>query len=111
MPSRPVVQDFYPESFALCYGCGRHSEHGLHLQSVWEGDDVVARFTPRPEDISVPGFVYGGLVASLIDCHGMATAAAEAETCRRPGTRVKGDGAVRHRRPPCRLSPPDSARG
>lgn len=79
MPSRPVVQDFYPESFARCYGCGRHNDHGLHLQSAWEGDDLVARFTPRPEHISVPGFVYGGLLASLIDCHGMATAAAEAE--------------------------------
>ena len=40
---------------------------------------MVARFTPRPEHISVPGFVYGGLLASLIDCHGMATAAAAAE--------------------------------
>ncbi len=27
----------------------------------------------------MPGFVYGGLLASLIDCHAMATAAAEAE--------------------------------
>lgn len=79
MTSRPVVQDFYPETFAQCYGCGRNNDRGLHLQSAWEGDEVVARFTPRPEHISLPGFVYGGLLASLIDCHGMATAAAEAE--------------------------------
>lgn len=79
MTPRPVVQDFYPESLARCYGCGRDNDLGLHLQSAWEGDEVVARFTPRPEHISVPGFVYGGLLASLIDCHAMATAAAEAE--------------------------------
>jgi len=39
----------------------------------------VARYTPGPEQISLPGFVYGGLIASLIDCHAMATAAATAE--------------------------------
>lgn len=75
----PFVQDHYPESFAHCYGCGRSNAHGLHLQGAWEGDDVVARFTPRPEHLSLPGFVYGGLLASLIDCHAMATAAAHVE--------------------------------
>jgi len=79
MPTPAVVQDHYPEEFSHCYGCGRHSELGLRLRSVWEGDEVVARFTPRPEHVSVPGFVYGGLLASLIDCHAMATAAAQAE--------------------------------
>ncbi|MBT9282958.1 MAG: hypothetical protein KM312_10005 [Hydrogenibacillus schlegelii] len=24
---------------------------------------------PRPEHLALPGFVYGGLIASLIDCH------------------------------------------
>ncbi len=75
----PVVQHHYPEMFAHCYGCGRMNPDGIQLKSVWEGDDVVARYTPRPEHTAMPGFVYGGLVASLIDCHGMATAAAHAE--------------------------------
>ena len=74
-----VIQHHYPESFAHCYGCGRMNEMGLHLQSAWEGDEVVARYAPRPEHIALPGFVYGGLIASLIDCHGMATAAAHAQ--------------------------------
>ena len=34
---------------------------------------------PRPEHIALPGFVYGGLIASLIDCHGIGTAAAFVE--------------------------------
>jgi acyl-coenzyme A thioesterase PaaI-like protein len=44
-----------------------------------EGEEVVARFLPGPRHISVPGFVYGGLLASLVDCHAMATASAAAE--------------------------------
>jgi acyl-coenzyme A thioesterase PaaI-like protein len=73
------VQDFYPDQFAHCYGCGRHNAAGLHIRTAWQGDDAVATFTPRPEHIAVPGFVYGGLIASLIDCHGIGTAAAAVE--------------------------------
>ena len=76
---RPSIQELYPADFAHCYGCGKLNEQGLHLESAWEGDEVVARFTPQPQHISVPGYVYGGLIASLIDCHAMATAAASAE--------------------------------
>ncbi len=36
----------------------------------------MTRFRPRPEHTAIPGFVYGGLLASLIDCHGTGTAAA-----------------------------------
>jgi len=80
MTTRPgqAVQDHYPEGFAHCYGCGRLNTHGHHIRSFREGEDVVARFTPEPYHIALPGFVYGGLVASLIDCHGIGTAAADA---------------------------------
>jgi len=78
MPS-PAVQDFYPDDFAHCYGCGRLNKSGLQLKTRWDGDETIARFTPRPQDVALPGFVYGGLIASLIDCHAMGTAAAAAE--------------------------------
>ncbi len=74
-----AIQDFYPDDFAHCYGCGRLNERGLQLKTRWEGKETVARFTPRPEHVAVPGFVYGGLIASLIDCHAMGTAAAAVE--------------------------------
>jgi len=74
-----AVQDYYPDDFAHCHGCGRLNAHGLHLKTRWDGDETVARFTPRADQIAVPGFVYGGLIASLIDCHAMGTAAAAAE--------------------------------
>ena len=88
-PAFPAVQDYYPDDFAHCYGCGRLNERGLHLKTRWDGDETVARFTPRPEHIAVPGFVYGGLIASLIDCHAMGTAAAAVE---RAAGRAIGDG-------------------
>jgi acyl-coenzyme A thioesterase PaaI-like protein len=59
------------------------------LKSYVDGDDVIARFAPSPAHMSLPGFVYGGLLASLMDCHAMATAAAAAE---RAAGRTIGDG-------------------
>ena len=86
-----AIQDFYPEDFAHCYGCGRLNAHGMQIKSRWDGDgpDVVTVYTPRPDQIGVPGFAYGGLIASLIDCHAMGTAAAAAE---RAAGRAIGDG-------------------
>lgn len=71
-----AFQDYYPEFFAQCYGCGRLNEHGLQIKSYWEGDETVCIFQPRPYHTAVPGYVYGGLIASLIDCHSTGTAAA-----------------------------------
>ena len=73
-----ALQDFYPDDFSHCYGCGRLNAHGLHVRTRWDGEETVSRFTPRPEHMALPGFVYGGLIASLIDCHAMGTASAAA---------------------------------
>ena len=74
--SVPAIQDLYPDDFAHCFGCGRLNPGGHRLKSYVDGDDVVAHFTPDVHHVAVPGFVYGGLLASLVDCHAMATAAA-----------------------------------
>jgi acyl-coenzyme A thioesterase PaaI-like protein len=71
-------QDYYPDALAHCYGCGKFNEHGYQIKSYWEGEQSVCHFTPHPFHIAIPGFVYGGLLASLIDCHGTGTAAAAA---------------------------------
>ena len=75
---RKAFQDYYPDDLSHCYGCGRLNEDGLQIKSFWDGDETVAVFTPRPCHTAIPGFVYGGLIASLIDCHGTGTAAAAA---------------------------------
>jgi len=72
----PAFQDFYPDSTAHCYGCGRLNDLGLGIRTRWEGEESVTRFRPRPEHTAIPGCVYGGLIASLVDCHCTGTAAA-----------------------------------
>ena len=76
--TQKAFQDYYPDQLSYCYGCGRLNEHGLQIKSYWDGDETVCIFQPRPYHIAVPGYVYGGLIASLIDCHGTGTAAAAA---------------------------------
>jgi len=71
-----AFQDTYPENLAHCYGCGRNNAQGHQIKTFWDGDETVTHFQPRPEHTAIPGFVYGGLLASLIDCHGTGTAAA-----------------------------------
>ncbi|MDY0073192.1 MAG: PaaI family thioesterase [Thauera sp.] len=71
-----AFQDYYPENVAHCYGCGSRNAHGHQIKTFWDGDETLTRYTPKPEHTAIPGFVYGGLIASLIDCHCTATAAA-----------------------------------
>jgi len=73
-----AFQDHYPDNLSYCYGCGRLNEHGLQIKSYWDGEETVCIFQPKPYHIAVPGYVYGGLIASLIDCHCTGTAAAAA---------------------------------
>lgn len=71
-----AFQDFYPDDVAHCYGCGKLNPHGHQIKTFWEGDETVTRYTPKDYHTAIPGFVYGGLIASLIDCHGTGSAAA-----------------------------------
>lgn len=75
--SEMAFQDHYPDDYAHCFGCGRLNPEGHHLKSFWDGEETVCRFTPdRKYTGGFPGFLYGGILASLIDCHGAGTAAA-----------------------------------
>ncbi len=69
------IQDFYPDDVAHCYGCGRLNEHGYQIKSFWEGDETVSHYMPKYYHTAIPGYVYGGLIASLVDCDGTGTAA------------------------------------
>lgn len=69
------IQDLYDEEFSHCYGCGRLNNDGYHLKTLLEGEKTISRFTPKDYHIAIEGFVYGGLLASLIDCHGTGSAA------------------------------------
>lgn len=103
MKAEPTaIQDQYPDQLAVCFGCGRLNAHGHQLKSFPDGDRVVARFRPQPYHEAIPGFVYGGLLASLIDCHGTGTAAwaaTQADPSGGPARFVTGRLEVSYRKP------------
>lgn len=72
-----ALQDVWPD--ATCYGCGPDNPFGLRIKSYWseDGSEVVCTFEPQPQyNAGFPNVMYGGLVASLIDCHSIWTAIA-----------------------------------
>ena len=72
-----AFQDQYPDDYAHCFGCGRLNPDGHHLKSYWDGEETVCRYTPNAKySGGFPGYLYGGMIASLIDCLGAGTAAA-----------------------------------
>jgi acyl-coenzyme A thioesterase PaaI-like protein len=74
--TQKAFQDYYPDDLSHCYGCGSLNEKGLQIKSFWDGEESVCTYTPRDYHTAIPGFVYGGLIASLIDCHSTGTASA-----------------------------------
>ena len=65
-----IQESLYPE--LICFGCGHANPHGFHLRSYREGDLTVAEFKPRPEHDNGFGVVNGGIIATVLDCHGAA---------------------------------------
>jgi len=72
------IQDHWPEEGTFCWGCGKNNEHGLQLKSYWEDDEAVAIWHPKEHHLAFPGILNGGIIATLIDCHGTGTANAAA---------------------------------
>jgi acyl-coenzyme A thioesterase PaaI-like protein len=76
--SEEYIQDSWPEEGTFCWGCGKNNEHGLQLKSHWEDDETVAIWEPKEYHLAFPGVLNGGIIATLIDCHGTGTANAAA---------------------------------
>jgi acyl-coenzyme A thioesterase PaaI-like protein len=79
-----ALQDVWPA--ATCYGCGPANQDGLQIKSYWSANYSSVVCTHHPAAKYNAGFenvMYGGLVASLIDCHSIW--AAIADTYRREG--------------------------
>jgi acyl-coenzyme A thioesterase PaaI-like protein len=75
----------------FCFGCGADNHAGLQLQSTWEdGDTSVSRWTPDEVHAAGPRHVVnGGIIATVLDCHGVVTAVADAH--RREGREIGTD--------------------
>lgn len=69
-----AIQDYYSDDISWCYGCGRLNEKGYHFRTGFDGEKTFTLYTPKEEHKVIPGFVYGGFIASLIDCHSIGSA-------------------------------------
>ena len=69
----PSLQDQYAPN-SRCFGCGPKNDQGLRIKSFPEGRDVVATFVAERYQASFGGFVSGGILSTLLDCHGNWTA-------------------------------------
>ena len=84
-----AFQHLIPDNW--CWGCGSLNRSGLHLESDWEGETAVATWSPHPDHAAGPRhLVNGGIIATVLDCHGICTAVADAY--RREGREI-GTGA------------------
>lgn len=83
-----IQERFYPT--LTCFGCGQANPDGLQLRSypADDGDEVVARFTPWPQHDNGLGYLNGGIIATVLDCHSAAVIVAEAD---RQGWQPLGD--------------------
>ncbi len=76
MSEREYFQHAMPGD--ACFGCGSGNAAGLKIHSYWEDDEAVCRWQPEKQHEGWDGVTCGGIIATLIDCHCMATAMATA---------------------------------
>lgn len=75
MSNSKYFQDHMPEN--VCFGCG-HNHDGLQIKSYWEGEEAVMQWTSQEKYHGWSDLMNGGIMATLIDCHCMGTAMADA---------------------------------
>jgi acyl-coenzyme A thioesterase PaaI-like protein len=75
-----------------CFGCGPTNPEGLRLKTHWQGEESVSFFRAKPHLCAGPkSLLNGGIIATVLDCHGIGTAVADAY--RREGREI-GEGRV-----------------
>ncbi len=67
-----LQERFFPDM--TCFGCGPANPRGLQLRSFETDGVVTATFTPWPEHDNGLGFLNGGIICTLLDCHSAAAA-------------------------------------
>lgn len=62
-----VQGEAFPEG--RCFGCGPGNEDGLGLRSRPHDGGVRATWTPEPHHVGGGGFLCGGIIGTILDCH------------------------------------------
>ena len=60
---------------SICFGCGPANEDGLRIRSFRSESGLEMEFSPKAEHQAFPGMINGGIIGTLLDCHGNWTAA------------------------------------
>ncbi|MBN1215742.1 MAG: PaaI family thioesterase [Candidatus Lokiarchaeota archaeon] len=76
--SQNYFQDSWPEELSYCFGCGRNNKHGLHIKSYWKGEEALCNWMPKDHLKAGEDILCGGIIATIIDCHCLNTAIAQA---------------------------------
>ena len=74
---QPAFQDLISDNH--CWGCGNLNDDGLRIKSRWTGDEAVCTWQPHLSHAAGPQHILnGGIIATVIDCHSVCTAIADA---------------------------------
>ncbi|MEK9865245.1 MAG: PaaI family thioesterase [Candidatus Thalassarchaeaceae archaeon] len=68
------VQEKYAKN-SICFGCGPSNDEGLRIRSFRSGNGLKMEFNPSEKHQAFPGMINGGIIGTLLDCHGNWTAA------------------------------------
>jgi acyl-coenzyme A thioesterase PaaI-like protein len=72
-----IQERLYPD--LPCFGCGHGNPRGLQLRSYPADGHVSAQFTPWPEHDNGLGYLNGGIISTVLDCHSAAAVMLEAD--------------------------------
>ena len=72
-PETSVQELHAPNS--ICFGCGPSNPEGLQIRSFRSKNGLTMKFNPSSEHQAFPGMINGGIIGTLMDCHGNWTAA------------------------------------
>ncbi len=67
MPEISLQERYAPHS--VCFGCGPANEGGLHIKSRVQGGRVVSDWRPDDRYLAFEGYLNGGVIGILFDCH------------------------------------------
>ncbi|MEE2747026.1 MAG: hotdog fold domain-containing protein [Candidatus Thermoplasmatota archaeon] len=73
MDGECVQEQHAPNS--ICFGCGPANLEGLRIRSFPIENGLEMKFQPSDEHQAFPGIINGGIIGTLLDCHGNWTAA------------------------------------
>lgn len=77
-PIASVQERLFPQ--LRCFGCGPANDKGLRLRSFEGADGIVtATFAPWAEHDNGLGYLNGGIISTVLDCHSAAAVVLEAQ--------------------------------